>query len=148
MIHEILCIFHVLENGFMYVSVCINTWYIHDTYMKIHVDRKCLVAERSQVARRRLRPLRHQSGLRVQRVSRFSQHSQEANLLHVRIVTHSSKQIGWHWEWFPLIAGLYGQSPRRAPRAFRCESRQAGQVADDRHWRRRAPYGLLNCEFR
>ena len=42
MIHEISCIFHVLEHGFMYVSVCINTWYIHDTYMKIHVDRKCL----------------------------------------------------------------------------------------------------------
>ena len=43
MIEEISCIFHVLEHGFMYVSACINTWYIHDTHMKIHVDRKCLL---------------------------------------------------------------------------------------------------------
>ena len=42
MIHEISCSYHVLENGFMYVSVCINTWYIHDTFMKFHVDHKCL----------------------------------------------------------------------------------------------------------
>ena len=44
MIHEISCHFHVLEPGFMYVFVCINTWCIHDTYMKFHVDNKCLVA--------------------------------------------------------------------------------------------------------
>ena len=30
MIDEILCILHVLEHGFMYVSVCIITWYIHE----------------------------------------------------------------------------------------------------------------------
>ena len=30
MIHENSCIFHVLEHGFMYVSVWINTWYIHE----------------------------------------------------------------------------------------------------------------------
>ena len=27
----------------MYVSVCINTWYIHDIYVTINVDKKCLV---------------------------------------------------------------------------------------------------------
>ena len=36
----------------MYVSVCINTCYIHDTYMKIHVDHKCLVPEREQLRQR------------------------------------------------------------------------------------------------
>ena len=34
--------FQVLEHGLMYVSLCINTWYTHDTYMKFHVDHKCL----------------------------------------------------------------------------------------------------------
>ena len=50
MIHEISCIFHVFEHGFMYVSICINTWYIHDTYMKIYVDRKCLDQSRTEYA--------------------------------------------------------------------------------------------------
>ena len=30
MIHEISCICYVLEHGWMYVSVCINIYYIHE----------------------------------------------------------------------------------------------------------------------
>ena len=35
--------FHVLKYGFMHISVCINTWYVYDKYMKFQVDHKCLV---------------------------------------------------------------------------------------------------------
>ena len=36
----------------MYVSLCINTWYIPDTYMKIYVDYKCLFTMRQNNMRR------------------------------------------------------------------------------------------------